>query len=90
MPAAAVPGLNVNVELPPPEMLVGLNVALEPEGIPETARLTVPANPLTGLTVIELVPAPVKLDGEAEIAKSGLAVVPAPVTTKESYFTLAS
>jgi hypothetical protein len=90
VPAAAVPGLNVSVEPPLPETLVGLSVALEPEGIPETARLTVPANPLTGLTVIVLLPAPVRLDGEAETVKSGLAVVPAALTTKESYFTLAS
>jgi hypothetical protein len=90
VPAAAVPGLNVSVELPLPETLVGLNVALEAEGIPEMARLTVPANPLSELTVMVLVPAPITLDGEADTVKSGLAVVPAPVTTKESYFTLAS
>ena len=39
-------------------VLVGLNAAVTPAGRPEAERLTLPVNPLIGLTVLVLVPLP--------------------------------
>ena len=56
-------------------VLVGLKTAVTPEGNPEADRLTLPLKPLSGLTVIVLVPLVpwtiVKLLGEAESEKFG-------------------
>ena len=55
-PTVAV-GLAVSVKTLDVVVLVGLNDAVTPAGRVEvTARLTVPVNPLTGFTVIVLVP----------------------------------
>jgi hypothetical protein len=51
-------------------VLPGLNAAVTPLGRPEAERLTLPLNPLSGLTVTVLVPlapcATLTLLGEAE------------------------
>jgi hypothetical protein len=39
------------VELPEPLTEAGLKLALAPDGRPDAVRLTVPLNPLTGVTV---------------------------------------
>ena len=60
-----------------PIVLVGLNVAVTPLGTPDAARPTVPLKPLSGATVMLLVPlAPcvtVRLLGIADSLKSGMA-----------------
>ena len=43
--------VTVKVEEPLPEILVGLNAALAPEGKPLTEKPTVPANPFRAETV---------------------------------------
>ena len=56
----------------------GLNAAVTPDGNPEAAKVTLPVNPFCGAIVIVLVPLPpratVKLVGEAESAKFGVAL----------------
>jgi len=51
-------------------VLAGLKLAVTPAGKPEADRLTLPVNPLVGVTVMVLVPLPpcvtVTLAGEAE------------------------
>jgi hypothetical protein len=55
-------------------VLVGLKLAVTPEGKPLTDRLTAEENPLTGDTVTVVVPeaplAMLRLEGEAERVKS--------------------
>src|SRR5713226_207358 len=67
-------------------VLLGLKDALTPLGRPEADRLTVPLNPFCGVTVIVLVPlAPcvmVKLLGEADSTKVGVAVDPGQLFAK--------
>ena len=59
--------------------VVGLvpNVAVTPDGNPEADRVTLPVKPPEGVSVMVLVPVvpcfTVKLEGEAESAKSGVA-----------------
>ena len=59
--------------------VVGLvpNAAVTPEGNPEAAKVTLPVTPPEGVSVIVLVPVvpcfTVKLEGEAESEKSGVA-----------------
>ena len=56
-PLTVAVGLAVSVKTLDVVVLVGLNDAVTPAGRVEvTARLTVPVNPLTGFTVIVLVP----------------------------------
>lgn len=68
VPTAAV-ALAVRVRVLEPAVLAGLNDALMPLGRPEADRLTVPVNPLSGLTMTVLVPlfpwTTVKLFGDA-------------------------
>ena len=74
MPAAAVPEFKVSVDEPPEVTLVGLTETVEPDGAPETVRLTVCAEPLVvAVLIVEVPPAPcvtVTVDGLAEIEKS--------------------
>jgi hypothetical protein len=42
-----------NVELPDVVTVAGVKVPVTPEGIPETARETVPVKPFSGATVAE-------------------------------------
>src|SRR6266480_2659163 len=73
MPAAALPAFTFSVALPPALMDVGATEALAPLGVPDTARLMVPALPTT---VVEMVIEPLapcarlRLLGLAEIEKS--------------------
>jgi hypothetical protein len=75
----------VSVELPPAVTLVGLNAPLAPDGSPDTARLTVCAEP--EVTAVEMVDVPfapctrLRLDGLAEIEKS---FVTGAVTVKDT------
>ena len=48
--------LAVNVRVLVVVVLEGLNPAVTPEGNPEADRLTLPLKPLTGVTVMVLVP----------------------------------
>src|SRR5438552_1275199 len=69
---------SVNVLVP--VVLEGLNEAVTPAGRPEADKLTLPLKPLIGLTEIVLVPlvpwVMLRLLGEAESVKSGLATAP--------------
>jgi hypothetical protein len=74
--------LTVRIAVPDVVILVGLMLAVRPgDGV--TVRDTMPVKPLRGVTVIVEVPEEptpsVRLDGLAEIAKSG-DVVPVTVT----------
>ena len=51
MPAGALPVTTVIVVEPDVLTVVGLNVAVEPEGRPLTLKPTVPVNPFPGVTV---------------------------------------
>jgi hypothetical protein len=73
VPAAALPGESVSVEVPLPATLVGLSVALPPEGAPAAESETVPVKPLSAPTVTVDVPEPVTLAGFADMEKSGVA-----------------
>src|SRR5262249_14145401 len=77
VPVAAVL-LAVRVSVLAEVALVGLKLAVTPEGSPLTDRLTDPAKPFNGLTVMVLVPmfpcVMVKELGEADRLKSGLVV----------------
>jgi hypothetical protein len=68
--------LAASVSVLVPVVLVGLNVAVTPLGMPDAARATLPVKPFSGLTVTVLVPlAPwitVRLLGNAERLKSGV------------------
>lgn len=70
---AVLPAVSVKVLVP--VVLPGLNAGVTPLGRPEADKLTLPLKPLSGFTVIVLVPlAPcvmVKLLGEAESVKFG-------------------
>ena len=77
VPAVAVPGEIVNVELPgdgPAATLPGLRDALEPAGFPATESATVPLNPLEGVivsTVLAELPCELlSVAGFAEMLKS--------------------
>jgi hypothetical protein len=69
---AVLPAASVSVLVP--VVLVGLNVAVTPLGMPEAARPTLPVKPLSAATVMVLVPlapcATVRLLGNAETLKS--------------------
>jgi hypothetical protein len=69
--------LEASVSVLVPVVLVGLNVAVTPLGMPDPARPTLPVKPLTAATVMVLVPlAPcvtVRLLGNAERLKFGAA-----------------
>lgn len=69
--------LMVSVEVPlPPVTGEGANEQLAPVGSPEQVRLTSPANPLAGVTVIVegvLLPGVVAAGAEAVTVKSGAA-----------------
>jgi hypothetical protein len=69
VPVVAVP-LAVSVKVLLPVVLAGLKLALTPAGRPEADRLTLPVKPLSGFTVIVLVPLPpcvtVTLAGDAD------------------------
>jgi len=67
--------LRVQVDVPgPPEMLLGLQLAVSPDGEVEVERFTVPVNPFRPDTVVvkePLVPvAKETLDGLVEMLKS--------------------
>jgi hypothetical protein len=70
-----LPAASVSVLVP--VVLVGLNVAVTPLGMPDAARPTLPLKPLTAATEMVLVPlAPcvtVRLLGNAERLKFGAA-----------------
>jgi len=76
----AMDELRVQVEAheTPREMVVGLQVAVRPDGLTAAVKLTVPVNPFTLATLIVTVAeeptVKVTLDGLAEIVKSGGAV----------------
>ena len=55
VPVVAVP-LAVNVTVLVLVVLAGLKLAVTPPGRPEAERLTEPLKPLTGVTVMVLVP----------------------------------
>jgi hypothetical protein len=78
--------LAVSVKVQVLVVLLGVKDALTPLGRPEADRLTLPLKPFCGMTVIVLVPlAPcvmVKLPGEAESTKVGVAVDPGQLFTK--------
>jgi len=69
--------LAASVSVLVPVVLVGLNVAVTPLGMPDAARPTLPVKPLSAATVMVLVPlAPcvtVRLLGNAERLKFGAA-----------------
>ena len=69
--------LAASVSVLVPVVLVGLNVAVTPLGMPETDRPTVPVKPLSAVTVMVLVPlapcATVRLLGNAVRPKSAVA-----------------
>lgn len=73
---ALLPTFTVRVEVPEPLTDVGFKFAVTREPCPVTLRLTVPANPFCPVMVIVEVPdeprAMVKVDGDAEMVKSGL------------------
>lgn len=85
VPGAAVL-LAVNVMVLVPVVLEGLKEAVTPVGRPEAAKLTLPANPFCGITVIVLVPLvpciSVTLLGLDERPKPGIAVEPGQLLTK--------
>lgn len=74
VPMAAV-GLEMSVNALVPAVLAGLKDAVTPFGKPDIDKLTVPAKPFSGVTVIVLVPLvpclSVMVFGEAEIEKLG-------------------
>jgi hypothetical protein len=80
VPAAAVPLLNVSVDVPAPVMLAGLKDAEAPAGRPLTDRFTVCAEP--DVTAVEIVDEPLPpwvtdtVDGLADIEKSFVTVPP--------------
>lgn len=52
LPVAVVePTVTVMVEVPDPETVVGENAAVAPVGNPLAAKVTVPVNPFTAVTV---------------------------------------
>lgn len=73
-PVVAVP-LAVSVKVLVPVVLPGLNAGVTPLGRPEADKLTLPLKPLSGFTVIVLVPLEpcvmVRLLGAAERVKFG-------------------
>lgn len=75
VPVAAVL-LAVRVNVLVLVVLEGLKDAVTPEGNPDADKLTLPLKPLTGLTVMVLLPpepcVTVRLFGEADREKSGL------------------
>lgn len=74
VPVVAVP-LAASVKALVPVVLPGLNAGVTPLGRPEADKLTLPLKPLSGFTVIVLVPLEpcvmVRLLGEAERVKFG-------------------
>jgi hypothetical protein len=76
VPVVAV-ALAVNVKLLVPVVLAGLKLAVTPAGRPEADKLTLPLNPLVGLTVmvlLALLPCVTEtLAGDAESVKFGAA-----------------
>ncbi len=90
MVAVAVPVvavlLVVSVKVLVLVVLLGLKDALTPLGRPEADKLTLPLKPFCGVTVIVLVPlAPcvmVKLPGDVDNTKVGVAVDPGQLFTK--------
>lgn len=72
LPVVAVP-VAVSVRVLVPVVVVGLKEAVTPRGKPDADKLTAPLNPVSGLTVMLLVPvAPwtmVKVLGDAESVK---------------------
>ena len=73
--------LAVSVKVLAPVVLAGLNDAVTPLGRPDAVRLTLPLKPLSGPTVILLAPllpcGMLRLAGDAESAKPGVAIVSA-------------
>lgn len=69
---------TVSVEVPEPATDVGLNVPVAFRGRPVTVKFTVPAKPLSDAMFTVYVPLTlrvmVRVEGEAEIVKSGAAV----------------
>jgi len=72
---ALLPTFTVSVEVPEPVTEVGLKLALTRDPNPLTLRFTVPANPFTAVMVTVYWPEEflltVRVDGDAEIVKSG-------------------
>ncbi len=66
-----------SVSVEPAALEPGLNVAVTPAGMPAAVKITVPAKPFEGTTVIVLVPLvpcfTVSVLGAAESVKSGIA-----------------
>jgi hypothetical protein len=89
VPGAAVPGLRVNVELPPEVIDAGLRLAEAPDGTPDTPRLTVCGDPEIVAVLIVAAPVPfwamVSELGLAEIEKS---LAPIARLTMQSFATL--
>ena len=85
VPVLAVP-LAVRVKVLVAVAGFGLKDAVTPLGKPEADKLTLPLKPFCGETVIVLVPlvpcVMVKLPGEAESTKVGVAVDPGQLFTK--------
>lgn len=84
VPVCALFPWKVRVEVPlPPDMLVGLNVAVTPDGSVPTESVTVPLNPLSDVIVMvvltELLLCIVRLVGDALMLKSP---VPPAVTVR--------
>jgi hypothetical protein len=90
-PMAAV-ALAVNVTVLVVVAGFVLNDAVTPLGSPDADKLTLPLKPLSGVTVIVLVPAVpcviVKLLGEAESAKFGVCAEAGQLFTRLAAFTL--
>lgn len=78
--------LAVRVSVLVPVVLDGLKVAVTPAGRPEADKLTEPVKPFSGLTVMVLVPlfpwTTLRLLGDAESEKSGVAGPPQPANLK--------
>ena len=81
---AALPAVSVNVLVV--VVGLGLNDAVTPLGRPEADKLTLPLKPFCGVTLIALVPLPpcviVKLVGDVDSTKLGVAVYPGQLFTK--------
>ena len=79
-PPAVAELVAVRVKVLVLAVLVGLNDAVTPLGKPEAAKLTMPAKPPVGTTVIVLVIllpwATTKVSGVADSVKAGAVVVP--------------
>jgi len=75
VPLPASLPVNVNVELPLPDIVEELNVAVTPVGSAPVDKVTVPLNPLSDVivTVVEVEPNLdiLRLEGEALMLKSG-------------------